>query len=557
MSISVAVLFECIALLIGTCLAVLLPRLDSSLLHWASRQWNQLARRRWLACGTVGLVSLAASVTFAAANGWPCPRVHDEFSYLLAADTYAHGRLTNPMHPYWVHFETFHVLVKPTYASKYPPLQGLLLALGQVLTGEALVGVWLSMALASAATCWMLQAWLPPRWALLGGLLCALSPEVAKWWGGTYWGGAPALLGGALLFGALRRLLRRPNWAQSTVLGLGLAVLANSRPFEGLIVSLPPAVVLLAWLFGQHRPHWRIALGHVILPLSVVLGLVGAWMASLNYRVTGDPLRLPYLEYESQYAAVPFFLLEPLPPQPRYHHAVIQNFEMTWVQDYHLQQTLSGFWKAFVFKVLLLWLFYVRPIMTAPLLTLPWMLRSRWVRFALIVGVLQLGAIALTTYLRPHYAAPAVSLLFFLETRGLRQLSLCQFRGRPAGQFLVRLIILIYLVSSIALLMSPLLPAKRFEWAMARARLEAELEQSGEKHLILVRYSPQHNSYDEWVYNEADIDAAPVVWAHSMGPQRDAALRAYFANRHCWLLEADAVPPRLTPCPGLSAGQAR
>ena len=89
---------------------------------------------------------------------------------------------------------------------------------------------------------------------------------------------------------------------------------------------------------------------------------------------------------------------------------------------------------------------------------------------------------------------------------------------------------------------NPRIPA----FAFHRQRIIDELESDPAKHLVVVRYNERHSIYDEWVANEADIDAAHIVWARELQPQQNRDLIEYFASqgRKIWLLDADASPPR-------------
>jgi hypothetical protein len=87
----------------------------------------------------------------------------------------------------------------------------------------------------------------------------------------------------------------------------------------------------------------------------------------------------------------------------------------------------------------------------------------------------------------------------------------------------------------------------------SRPRLMANLRRQGGRHLVVVRYAPTHYHVgladvpEEWVYNDADIDGSPVVWALDMGEEKNRELLDYYKHRQVWLLEPDTDPVVLKP----------
>jgi hypothetical protein len=512
----------------------------------------RLARHRRLTVLLVGVSVILLRVALIPILGVPQPYTHDEFSYLLAADTFAHGKITNPTHPMWIHFESFHINQKPTYMSMYPPAEGLVLAAGEII-GLPWIGQILATALMCSTLCWMLQGWLPPAWALFGGALAVLRLGILSYWMNGYWSASVVALGGALVLGAWPRLRAHLRTRDALLVVVGLAILANSRPFEGLVFAIPIAFAMLFWLLGKNRPAFGRSLPCVVAP--ILLGMLVASIATgyYYYRVTGSPFRMTYQQNSDTYGGAPFFIWQAPRPEISLHHEVMEAFYGSELSEFKKNRTLAGYPHFLAAKLFSWWQFYLGPLLTVPLFAFGGVVRQKKMRLPLLICATMIPALAVETWAMPHYFSPATGALYLLLVQGMRHLWRWSSARRPLGREIVRAIpalgcCMIFLRVAAVGTHIPIEPP----WPrgdLQRSAVVRHLKEQPGSQLVIVRYGPHHDPAREWVYNRADIDAAKVVWARDMGRDKNQELLWYFRDRNVWLVEPDISPPQAVAYP--------
>jgi hypothetical protein len=525
----------------------------SSPLPTLFRKIISFSNRQALICLLMAILPIAIRVSALRFVSFPSPSIHDEFSYLLAADTFASGRLTNPPHPMWVHFETFDEIFQPTYASTDPPGQGLFMAFGQRFLGHPWFGVCLSFGLMCGCLCWMLQGFLPPVYALLGTLVAMGEFSLFGYWMDSYCGAAIGAMGGSLVLGAVPRLAKNTSASALWLASLGLMILALSRPFEGLVVTFV-AVAGLLW--------WRHRLGHRLLDLFAAQVLVPcvltciagvSWLLYYNYRVTGNALLTPSTVHERTYVASPIFYLLPAPPEPIYRHEIIRK---NWTGGEKL--SYLGARHNPLGIVLAFW--DIVPFLTSTLTFLPAVVGlfafSRSPKMRVTIGALAAlwAAMLLTKSWHPNYYAPGAGLLLIPTMYSFRWL---RVRGRRAGEAAILLFVVCCffrgLLSDSIHEYKTRAPTQQDE---ATNRVNA-VSHKGDRHLVIVRYAVDHDPLHEFVFNRADIDGSFIIWARDMGDAKNRELINYYPDRRVWLLEPDSPRLKVTPYPKQPLADAR
>ncbi|CAN5347199.1 hypothetical protein BH09PLA1_BH09PLA1_25540 [soil metagenome] len=493
-----------------------------------ARLATRLAAKQLVAEVVVFIVALLLAAAPSIFWSLPLPSEPDEFSYLLAADTFAHGRLSNPPHAMADALEFGDVIQRPTYASKHPPAQGLLLAIGLRLLNLPILGVWIAGALACAAIAWMLRPIAPPQWAFLAGVLAAMHPLIASW-NQCYWGGNIAMLGGAITFGAAMRMTHRSLPRDAIIAGLGLSFLAISRPFEGAIFALVLSIFIV------RRARFR---NLILVAIPVVPTLL--FLAHYDATVTHDWKLFPHRLHQQQYMITPRFFWERPNTNLTFASPIMRDFAALEFTEYQQHVGWRNYFRAMLTKTASLTNTYLPPSLLFAAIggaVIAIRQNDRPARIALaIVVLLPMIHLAMIPITRPPYFAPIIGPMFVLIVAGIRSLSRLP---RVAGINLMSLVVAITLTTQAAAWIAAVPSLNQVAHsgpAMLQAQQIDRLTHLPGKHLVLVRYTGTRTPLYDFVHNGADIDGAKIVFARSIDPERDRVLQNYFRDRDVWLL---------------------
>ena len=418
-----------------------------------------------------------------------------------------------------------------------------MLAIGQSLGGHPIIGSILSIGFSMAALAWMLTGWLPKKYNGLIVLFVVCHPALHWAWGQSYWGGALAMAGSSLMLGALVRLTKDFQIKYAIIAAMGTVLLANSRPFEGAVLTAVVGLALLTKLIT--KPQWKAGpfLARVILPGFIVLGFGAAWTMTYNHAVTGDALKMPYMIHEKTYGWTPFFLWQSPGEKPFHRHP---DMEVGYVKDkeaveaaFESTRDVVSIKTAATVRVLF---FFCGGSLVIAFLSLPWLLKRQKYQLALAMAIPVFFAGMATPWEWPHYCAPAAPLVFLILLASWIEIWKLT-RAAPKARVLVLIGIVAAQIYWTTAVVNKQNSKKERVYASKRAELTRQLEESPGRDLVVIRYPVP--SKGQWVYNTANIDSSEIVWAREISDQGRQELIKHFNDRKIWLLDTTAESPKL------------
>jgi hypothetical protein len=367
---------------------------------------------------------------------------------------------------------------------------------------------------------------------------------------------------------------------------LGGAILINARPFEGFITIFFLLVVLAVRLLKTRREAFLGILRKVVLPGAILTAATLGMMGLYNFKVTGNAFKMPYIIHQQQYFSTPLFIFQNPQPRPPMGHYRLQKLSEYYTEPRFTKTIFlitelpdSNYLRPIYFFVCLMIFmpnFYLYSAFTLLLfITLPFLLKKKkslLLIFATIVFTFAVMSMA-TFWDQYHYSAHLTCGFYLLCIETLRYfIFLCKKQKKIIyDRFAFFGVLVLVLVSFVRLSFAedgvirffgnepdqpidfsqPLVKINKTQekTVFLRDQINRMLSQTGEKYLVIVKYDPKYSFDDEIVYNLADLDNAPVVWAHYLEPEKNKALLDYYKNRKTLLIKISQSAISIEPMP--------
>jgi hypothetical protein len=330
-----------------------------------------------------------------------------------------------------------------------------------------------------------------------------------------------------------------------------------TRQFESVFLLV--AVVLFFVPEFVNRERWASLLrvsGYASLALIPVVLVI----LLQNRAVTHSWVTLPEALHQYQYGVPISLTFQPV-PTPHVPLTVQQatDYRAEALQHGPGTDTVGSFLLRLEYRVRYYRFFFLPPLYIA-LVAFLFALRDKRLRWV----VATLGIFALGTnvfpYLLLHYLAAVTCLFVLVSVVGLRQLSGVRIRETLVGGEIAMVLLVLCLGEFIGWYGMHLFESRRVYGVLQyetwdsinhenpQRRIEVRRQLAGLKGrlLVFVRYSPHHIYQNEWVWNEAEIDEARVVYARDLGVEEDERLIRYYPGRKVYLLEPDGLVPEVT-----------
>jgi hypothetical protein len=206
--------------------------------------------------------------------------------------------------------------------------------------------------------------------------------------------------------------------------------------------------------------------------------------------------------------------------------------------------------------------FYFQSLLWIPLLLIPLVIRDKWraVLFASVAIVLA-GSCTHLSAGHAHYIAGLTAGLMIVVTMCLRRLEAVNLFGHRMGPTITSLTLICWLAIAGLTFAADFIEqprARRLRWAYRRQAIEQKLSTVSDHNVVFVRYLPDHNIHQEWVYNGANIDSQQIIWANDLGDHANRGLIEYLSQvidrtvgpaLKAWLLVAGDENEKLLPYP--------